>query len=249
MDNEPIMVSVIVPVKNEEECVPELAAEIRQSMEKSPWSWECIWINDGSTDATAGILAELSRNDARHRRIELDRNYGQSAALAAGFSEARGEVLVTLDGDGQNDPADMPMLIRELQDRRVDMVNGVRAKRRDNWVRRVSSRLANGFRNWLTNEKVSDVGCAIRAFRKETVQHIPVFKGMHRFLPTLVRMQGYRIVEIPVGHRPRTKGRTKYGISNRLWVGIADTFAVCWMQRRLVWPKWGKTDQVPGDAQ
>jgi dolichol-phosphate mannosyltransferase len=119
----------------------------------------------------------------------------------------------------------------------VQLVNGVRAKRRDSWVRKFSSRVGNGFRNWLTGEHVTDVGCSMRVFCRECVLRVPVWRGMHRFLPTLVRLQGYPITEMPVNHRPRTKGVTKYGIGNRLWVGLADTLAVCWMQRRLVWPR------------
>jgi len=230
-------ISIVIPVRDEAESVADLADEVTRVMAATDWSWECIWVNDGSRDGTAEVLRAVLRRCPNHRLVDLDGNFGQSAALAAGFAQARGSILATLDGDGQNDPADLPSLFRGLDDGGVDMVNGIRAKRRDSWVRRVSSRLANGFRNRLTGERVTDVGCAIRAFRRECVQRLPVFKGMHRFLPTLVRMQGYTITERSVRHRPRERGRTKYGINNRLWVGIADTVAVCWMQRRLVWPK------------
>jgi dolichol-phosphate mannosyltransferase len=239
--------SIVIPVKDEAESAAELAAEVSQAMSGAGCSWECVWVNDGSSDGTAEVLRRVVRESPNHRLVDLERNYGQSAALAAGLAEARGEICGTLDGDGQNDPADLPLLLRQLLDGRVDMVNGVRAKRRDSWVRRLSSKVANGFRNWLTGEQVTDVGCAIRVFRRECVAHVPVFKGMHRFLPTLVRMQGYRISESPVRHRPRTRGRTKYGINNRLWVGIVDTVAVCWMQRRLVWPRVRTVE--PGNAQ
>jgi glycosyltransferase involved in cell wall biosynthesis len=234
---EQIEISIVVPVKDEAESVAALAAEISRALTATSWSWECLWVNDGSRDGTADVLRGVVRQCAQHRLVDLDGNFGQSAALSVGFAQARGRILATLDGDGQNDPADLPLLIRQVLDEGVDMVNGIRAKRRDNWVRRVSSRIANGFRNWLTGERVTDVGCAIRAFRRECILRLPVFKGMHRFLPTLVRMQGYTIAERPVRHRPRTRGRTKYGINNRLWVGLADTVAVCWMQRRLAWPR------------
>jgi glycosyltransferase involved in cell wall biosynthesis len=230
-------ISIVIPVKDEAECVADLADEVTRAMAATNWPWECLWINDGSRDGTADALRAVLRRCPNHRLVDLDGNFGQSAALAAGFAHAKGNVLATLDGDGQNDPADLPLLVRQLLDGGVDMVNGVRAKRRDSWVRRASSRVANGFRNWLTRERVTDVGCALRVFRHECVLRLPVFKGMHRFLPTLVRLQGYTITEIPVRHRPRTKGKTKYGVSNRLWVGLADTIAVCWMQHRLVWPK------------
>lgn len=229
--------SVIVPVKDEEECVGTLAGEVTQALNASGRDWECIWVNDGSTDGTQAVLDRLCRDDPHHRFLELDGNFGQSAALAAGFGAARGDTIATLDGDGQNDPRDLPRLLDRLDQGDVDMVNGVRQKRRDSFLRRISSRIANGFRNWATEERVSDVGCSIRACRRECLSGIIVFRGMHRFLPTLVRMRGYRIVEMPVNHRPRTKGKTKYGVNNRLWVGLADTFAVRWMQKRLVHPR------------
>ncbi|OPY67421.1 MAG: Undecaprenyl-phosphate 4-deoxy-4-formamido-L-arabinose transferase [Syntrophorhabdus sp. PtaU1.Bin002] len=155
-----------------------------------------------------------------------------------GFQNTVGDIIATLDGDGQNDPADIPRLITLLQEHNADMVNGVRSKRNDSFVRKISSRIANGFRNWVTGDNITDVGCALRVFRSRCVKRIPVFKGMHRFFPTLVRIQGFsRIIESPVNHRPRTRGKTKYGIQNRLWVGLADLGAVKWMQSRLVFPE------------
>ena len=149
-----------------------------------------------------------------------------------------GDILATLDGDGQNDPADIPHLIEKLQKHDGDMVNGVRQKRYGPFVRKISSRIANNFRDWVTGDRVTDVGCSVRVFKLECVKRIPVFKGMHRFLPTLVRMQGYtHIMESPVNHRPRVRGKTKYGIQNRLWVGLTDLAAVKWMQSRLVFPE------------
>jgi dolichol-phosphate mannosyltransferase len=229
--------SVVIPVMNEEETVADLAAEVTAALEPLGLEWECVWVDDGSTDRTRDILGKIAAERPRHRLVELDRNYGQSAALAVGFREARGEIIGTLDGDGQNDPADFPRLLERLEEGDADVVNGIREKRRDSWIRRRCSRIANGFRNRLTREKVTDVGCAIRVFRRECTEHLPVFKGMHRFLPTLFRMQGYRITEMPVNHRPREKGQSKYGINNRLWVGIVDTLAVRWMLHRFVYPK------------
>jgi glycosyltransferase involved in cell wall biosynthesis len=207
-------------------------------MENVTLPWECIWIDDGSTDTTVGELKKLSACDARHRLVILARNFGQSAALSVGFQNATGDILVTLDGDGQNDPADIPRLIEKLQKHGADMVNGVRQKRHDSFIRKISSRIANNFRDWVTGDSVTDVGCSVRVFKRECVKGIPVFKGMHRFLPTLVRMQGYtHIMESLVNHRPRVRGKTKYGIQNRLWVGLADLAAVKWMQSRLVFPE------------
>ncbi len=232
-----IDVSVVVPLKNEEESVGNLAREVTEGMEAAGVPWECLWINDGSTDRTLAILKELNQKDPRHRWIDLDRNYGQSAAMSVGFRAARGQVIASMDGDGQNDPHDFPRLLERLRQGDADMVNGIRKKRQDSVVRKLSSKIANGYRNWMTRESVTDVGCAIRVFRRECFNDIPIFKGMHRFFPTLVRMQGWRITEIPVNHRPRLQGQTKYGINNRLWVGIADTFAIRWMLWRTVRPK------------
>lgn len=232
------LLSVIVPVMNEEDNVTMLAGEIVQALGGTSWSWECLWVDDGSTDDTVARLRQIAGADARHRLIEHVRNFGQSAAMASGFRHARGEIFVTLDGDGQNDPASIPDLVNCLIRENADMVNGWRQKRQDNLVRKLSSRIANGFRNGLTREQVRDVGCALRAFRRECAGKVPVFKGMHRFFPTLVRMAGYtKILERPVHHRPRERGKTKYGISNRLWVGIVDVLAVRWMLSRMVYPQ------------
>ncbi len=231
-------ISIIIPVLNEEENVEFLSEEITDVMNNTPWRWECLWIDDGSKDRTVEKLTRLAAANSAHRLITHDRNYGQSAALSTGFKHARGEILVTMDGDGQNDPQFIPVLVKELLKNKADLVNGWRQKRRDNIIRRLSSRIANFYRNVLTGEKIKDVGCSLRAFKKQCVSGIPVFKGMHRFFPTLLRLAGYtRVIEIPVNHRPRKHGKTKYGINNRLWVGIIDTFAVCWMRSRMVYPR------------
>ena len=223
---------------NEEDNILILADEITEAMKSLKESWECLWVDDYSTDATVEKLEALSKKDPRHKLILHNKNYGQSAALATGFKHAEGEIFVTLDGDGQNDPASIPPLVKKLIEEDADMVNGWREKRRDSLIRKISSRVANAYRNFLTGEKIRDVGCALRAFKRECVENVPVFKGMHRFFPTLVRMSGHtKILEEPVNHRQRERGKTKYGINNRLWVGIADTFAVCWMRWRMVYPK------------
>jgi len=235
--NSMIDVSIIVPVMNESLCVEDLANEVTAAFKNSKFSWECIWVDDGSSDDTVKVLTTLAKKTPQHRVIEHERNFGQSAALHTGFVHSRGKVLATLDGDGQNDPADLPEMVQDVIDNKADMMNGIRRKRKDNFIRKMSSKIANGFRNILTGEKVTDVGCAIRAFRRECVDNIILFKGMHRFFPTLVRLQGFTIAERSVNHRLREKGETKYGINNRLWCGIADVFAVCWMKSRLVFPK------------
>lgn len=241
-------ISVVIPVKNEAGSVLALAAEVTAAFESTPHDWECLWVDDGSTDGTLDRLRTLHEERPRHEWISLDRNYGQSAALAAGFQHARGRIIGTLDGDGQNDPADLPRLMNDLSEGRADMVNGRRMNREDHLIRRISSRIANSYRTWLTGKTVTDVGCSTRVFSRQCVEKVPVFKGMHRFLPTLVRMQGFRIVECPVNHRPRIQGRTKYGIHNRLWVGIWDTFAVHWMRKRLVEARVARTSRERTEA-
>jgi dolichol-phosphate mannosyltransferase len=213
-DGDTCDVSIIVPVLNEVESVPRLAGEISAAFEGVPWVWECMWVDDGSSDGTLEQLRALNRDDPRHRRI-----------------------LATLDGDLQNDPADLPRLIRTLEDGSFHMVNGVRANRRDSLLRRVSSRVANGFRNRMSGATATDVGCSVRAFYSTCIEGVPHFHGMHRFLPTLVTMRGWRVTEIDVNHRPRTHGTTKYGVHNRLWVGIVDTFGVRWLSSRSVKPR------------
>ncbi|MBN2564851.1 MAG: glycosyltransferase family 2 protein [Candidatus Eisenbacteria bacterium] len=230
-------VSVVIPVMNESESIPVLADEVRQAFDGSEWVWECLWIDDGSTDGTLDVLRKLNHDDPRQRFISHDRNYGQSGALLTGLSAARGRIIATLDGDLQNDPADLPRLIRTLKDSDVHMVNGIRTHRQDSWLRKVSSKIANGFRNRMSGATATDVGCSVRAFYRECMNGVPPFHGMHRFLPTLVAMRGWRVTETPVNHRPRVHGRTSYGVHNRLWVGIADTFGVRWLASRIVNPR------------
>lgn len=229
--------SIIIPVMNEEDSAPELASEVSAAMADLDRPWECVWINDGSTDTTLAVLQKISADDSHHRVIDLDGNFGQSAGLAFGFTQASYPILATLDGDGQNVPADLVRMLAVMDEQQVDMVNGIRAKRQDSKIRLWCSKLANGFRNKLTGESVTDVGCAIRVFRREYALRIPVFKGMHRFFPTLLRLEGATITEMPVQHRPREVGVTKYGINNRLWVGLADTFGIVWWKRRSIRPR------------
>lgn len=227
--------SIVIPVKDEAETINGLAGEIDRAMSSVSYEWECVWVDDGSTDSTLSKLEALNRQNPCHQYVILSKNYGQSAALIAGFDVARGRLLATLDGDGQNDPRDLPGLAALLMEKNADMVNGVRRKRQDSFVRKISSKIGNGFRNILTGEQITDVGCSIRVFKYACVRHLPSFKGMHRFLPTLLRIGGCsKILEMPVNHRPREFGETKYGIKNRLWVGIVDTLAVRWMKSRMV---------------
>jgi glycosyltransferase involved in cell wall biosynthesis len=229
-------ISLVVPLFNEEENLAELAREIGATMTRLARPYEVLFVDDGSTDGSLEVLRVLAAADPAIRILRHRRNAGQSAGLDTGFRAARGRVVVTLDADLQNDPADVPRLLAELE-RGFDVVSGVRVERHDGWTRRVSSRIANGVRNWATDEKITDVGCSLKAYRREFLEHLPMFAGMHRFLPTLVRWNGARVTEVPVRHRPRLHGVAKYGIGNRLFRALADLFAVRWMRTRWIDPR------------
>ena len=231
-DGSYVHVSIVIPVRDEAENILGLAGEIDSVLSSYPWIYEVVWIDDGSEDGSGELLDRQAREKPVHRAFHLHPGQGQSIALWLGFQQTRGQVIVTMDGDGQNDPRDIPALVQRIMSGDVDMVNGYRRERRDTWRRRAASRIANGFRNWMTGKTVRDVGCSLRAFRPECVSNLPLFKGMHRFLPTLVVNQGYRIEEQPVNHRPRHKGTTKYTIHNRLWIGLWDLMGVMWLQKR-----------------
>lgn len=243
-----IDVSILIPVKDEAENILSVAAEVTAAMSVHSWSWECLWVDDGSADSSPAVLRQLAESDVRHRYLSLETNTGQSAALWAGFKEAGGKILATIDGDGQNDPADIPRLVEMVISGKADMANGYRMRRRDTVVKRLSSRIANSFRNAVTGNTVRDVGCSTRAFRRECVEYLPRFSGMHRFLPTLVAMQGFTLSEIPVNHRPRLRGKSKYGINNRLWVGLLDTFGVWWLRKRSFSYSIKTMSRNPGEA-
>ncbi len=224
--------SVVVPAYNEEENIVPLADEIVAALATLPGGFELILVDDASTDATARIIGRIK--DPRVRGVFHRVNCGQSAAVASGVDAACGAWVATLDGDGQNDPADLRAMLEQAEKDGVDCVTGVRKDRHDTFLRRFSSRLANGFRNWITGDRISDSGCGIRVVRRFALREIPVFNGMHRFLPTLLRGQGFVVTERTVGHRERTRGVSKYGVHNRLWRGIRDCFGIRWYLRRAV---------------
>jgi glycosyltransferase involved in cell wall biosynthesis len=224
--------SLVIPVYNERDNLAPLVGEIAASLRGAGYRYEVLMVDDGSTDGSAEALAALGREHPELRIVRLARNAGQTAAMDAGFRRARGGVVVTLDADMQNDPADIPRLVRELEG--WDAVVGVRQVRRDGLVRRVSSRVANYVRNRLSDETIADTGCSLKAYRREAVARLKLYRGMHRFLPTLLKMEGFRVREIPVGHRPRAHGESKYGISNRLVPSFMDLLAVRWMKKRML---------------
>ena len=222
--------SVVVPVHDEEDNLEPLYREIEAAVGSWPGGLEIVLVDDGSRDASRARMLAIAEKDPRVRVLALDGQHGQSAALAAGFAAARGEIVATLDADLQNDPADLPRLLAALAG--ADVVCGVRVERRDAWRRRAASRIANAFRNRVTGESVRDIGCSLRVMRREFLARVKLYRGMHRFLPTLLRLEGARVIELPVAHRPRRHGRSKYGIADRLFVGFADVFAVRWMKSR-----------------
>lgn len=228
----PPEISVVVPAYNEVESLPPLFSELRVALEASARTWELIVVDDGSTDGTAAALEAESARDPRVVPLLLERNAGQSAALAAGLSRVRGAIVVTLDADLQNDPADLPKLLAALE--HADVVSGVRAQRNDDWVRRVSSKIANGVRRAVLGDPVTDIGCSFKAYRREVLEGLPMFVGVHRFLPALCVFRGARFAEVPLNHRARAHGVSKYGVGNRLWRGLADLNGVLWLRSRLV---------------
>lgn len=225
-------VSIVVPVCNERDNLEKLVEKIESAMggERTP-SWELILVDDGSTDGSDAVMTALARERPHLRHLHFTCNQGQTAAMDAGIRAARGTYVVTMDADLQNDPADIPNLLDHMEEG-IGCVAGVRTKRRDNWLRRVSSRFANWVRNKLSNENITDTGCSLKVFRRACFDRIQLFEGLHRFLPTLVKMEGYRVVEVPVRHHPRHAGESKYGVWNRVFKSLWDLLAVRWMKRR-----------------
>jgi len=226
--------SVVFPVYNEEENVPLLLREIAAAVDGRGWTYEIVAVDDGSTDRSLEVLRSLRQQYPTLRVLALQKNSGQTAALDAAWRAAEGRLVVSLDADLQNDPADIPAMVQKLEQAKADMVIGVRVNRRDTWSRKMQSRIGNGVRNWITGDQITDTGCSLKLVKKEAVDRVRLFTGMHRFLPTLVRYAGYKVVEMPVNHRARQFGVSKYGAMNRAFRGLADCFAVRWMGKRML---------------
>ncbi|NUN92628.1 MAG: glycosyltransferase family 2 protein [Verrucomicrobiae bacterium] len=223
--------SLVIPVYNEEANLDRLYAEIGEAMNGVTEDYEVIATDDASRDRSWEILKEIAARDSRWRVQRFETNRGETAASAAGMKAAAGDLIFTLDADLQNDPRDIPKFLDALKS--ADCVCGSRVhERADNWLRRVSSRIANWVRNTLSDEDISDAGCTYRAFKKECLREVKFFRGAHRFLPTLFRMEGYTVVEIPITPRDRFAGESKYGVWNRLFKSFADLLAVRWMKSR-----------------
>ncbi len=225
---------MVVPVHNEEENVASLVAEIFAALDGN-CEFEVIYVDDGSTDGTLDRMRDEARlRGERFRMLRHEKACGQSTAVYSGARAARFPLLVMLDGDGQNDPADIMALVNAVTDSasQLDMAIGYRKHRQDNWLRRVSSRVANGVRSYLLVDNTPDTGCGLKAIHRDVFLNLPYFNHMHRFLPALVQRQSGKVASIEVNHRPRQRGQSKYGIHNRLWAGIVDLFGVNWLIRR-----------------
>jgi dolichol-phosphate mannosyltransferase len=223
-------ISIVIPVYNEEQSIKPLVSELQEVLQGIKKSSEIIFVDDGSRDRSFAILKKAALRDPRIRVIRFRKNAGQTAAFDAGFKAAQGDIVVTMDADLQNDPHDITRLLGKIGS--FDVVCGWRHKRRDPWIKIVSSKIANFVRNRLSQEEIVDTGCSLKAFRRESLKNMKLFNGMHRFLPTLAKMEGFTVTQVKVNHRPRRFGRTKYNIRNRIMRAFADLLAVRWMKKR-----------------
>jgi glycosyltransferase involved in cell wall biosynthesis len=226
----PPEISIVVPARNEEENIAPLCEALIASLGPLSRSYEILLVDDGSSDGTQAAMQAARRRHGAVRILRLDGPRGQTAALDAGFRHARGPVVVTLDADLQNDPADIPALIEALDG--CDAVAGVRTPRRDSALRRLSAWVAGGVRDRMLGIPATDIGCTLKVYRVDALRGLPLHEGMHRFLNVLLVMNGRRVKEMPVRHHPRRAGRSKYGVWNRMWKGMADLLAVRWMMKR-----------------
>lgn len=225
-------ISVVVPVHNERDNVVPLIEEIHAALDGR--EFEVIYVDDRSRDDSWQVLTEAQQRFPRLRALRHEQQSGQSTAVRNGVKHARGEWIATLDGDGQNDPTDIPALLakRDQADPGVRLFAGWRVDRHDHAIRRLSSSVANAVRGWMLGDQTPDSGCGLKLFPRQLFLELPYFDHMHRFLPALVRRSGFGVLSVPVSHRPRTRGKSKYGVWNRLWVGIVDIAGVAWLKRR-----------------
>ena len=227
-----LSLSIVIPLFNEEESLRPLFDRIEDAMTNLGISYEVVFVDDGSKDGSAEVIRKLKDGNPNLRLIRFGRNHGQTAAFAAGFSKARGDIIVTMDADLQNDPADIPILLEKINE--YDVVCGWRHKRNDPWIKKISSKLANFVRNTLSEESIADTGCSLKAFRRVCFENIKLYNGMHRFFPTLMKMEGFSVTQVKVGHYPRVHGYSKYNIRNRLFASFKDLLAIRWMKKRHI---------------
>lgn len=227
-----IELSVVVPIYNEEENIRLLYETIINSMRGQLEHFEIILVNDGSTDGSFQILENIARQDTRVHIIHFEKNYGQTTAIFAGMKKAAGKYIALMDADLQTNPVDIFTLYPYLDE--YDFINGRRKIRQDSFVKKISSKIGNSIRNFITNDSIQDTGCPMKLFKSELTNSLFLFEGMHRFLPTLAKMNGYSVIEIPVSHTKRKFGTSKYGILNRAFVGLLDTFVIGWIKKRQI---------------
>jgi len=224
--------SLVIPAFNEQENIGVLLQRVEAALLLTQKPFEVLMIDDGSNDDTPRMLDEAMKTRPWLRVIRLAKNSGQSAAFDAGFKAARGEIIATIDADLQNDPEEIPRLLPMLEG--FDMVNGWRQKRHDSKFRLIQTRIANGVRNWLSQETIHDSACSLKLYRRHCLNGIQLYTGMHRFMPTLVKMRGFTVTEVPVKHSPRFAGVSKYGMWNRVFRALVDLMAVRWMKKRYL---------------
>ena len=234
MNEQSVDISVMAPAYNEQECLADLCRELDAVLFGMNRSYEIIIVDDCSQDDSLNVLRKLKGDYRPLRVLRMSKRSGQTAAMEAGFLAARGKYVVTIDADLQNDPADIPAMIELLDEDKADVVTGHRCKRQDNWLRKISTKVANGVRNWLNHEKIADSACALKAYKRQVIPKLKLYEGLHRFLTTIAAMNSFRVVEIPVNHRPRTRGKAKYGLWNRAFRSLRAAFAVRWMQRHVL---------------
>jgi glycosyltransferase involved in cell wall biosynthesis len=223
--------SILIPVFNEEDSIKILYKEIKEVLGNFSYSYEIIFVDDGSFDNTLNELKKIA--DPNIKIISFDKNYGQSTALTAGIKEIEGDIVITMDGDLQNDPQDIPKLLKYIE-QGYDVVSGRRKKRKDSFLKRVSSKIANYIRNKLLKDGLKDIGCTLKAYKSDYLKKIKLFNGMHRFLPILCQLEGAKIIEVEVNHRERKFGKSKYGLKNRLIKPFLDLLFVWWMKKNYI---------------
>jgi len=226
----PLDLSIVIPIYNERENLVPLEEKLNETLTKLNLDYEIILVDDGSQDGSCELIRKLQKHNRHLRLIRFTANFGQSAAFMAGFRTALGRIIVTMDADLQNDPADIPLLLEKIGE--FDVVCGWRHERNDPWIKKVSSKIANAVRNRLSQETIADTGCSLKAFRRECFAPLVLFNGMHRFFPTLMKMEGFTVNEVKVRHHSRLHGQSKYNIRNRLWSSWNDLLGVRWLKKR-----------------
>lgn len=224
--------SVVVPIYNEKDDLQRLYDAITAALKDRIEAYEVVLVNDGSTDGSGPELDRLAEADPRIKIVHFERNCGQTAAIFAGLKKAEGRYVALMDGDLQTYPEDIVVLMRYMD--RYDFANGTRVHRQDTWLKRISSKIGNGIRNRITGDKIQDTGCPMKLFKREVAKSLYLYEGFHRFLPTLARMNGFSVVEVPVRHRERMAGTSKYGVLNRAFVSLMDAIVIGWLRKRSI---------------